>query len=60
MKTNTIYPSVFRVKESVKSFGVWYAVWLYGFDNLWTIFVATRMIKRATAQLGGRIDWSAP
>jgi hypothetical protein len=39
-------PSVFQVKSSVQSFGIWYAIWHYGASNAWTIFVATRMIKR--------------
>jgi len=38
-------PSVFHVKSSVQSFGIWYAIWHYGANNIWTIFVATRMIK---------------
>jgi hypothetical protein len=39
-------PSVFQVKSSIQSFGVWYAIWHYGWKNAWTIWVATRMIKR--------------
>ena len=39
--------NVFCVKESIDSFGVWYALWMYGVGNLWTIFVATRISKRA-------------
>ena len=39
-------PSIFYVKASMERHGFWYAVWQYGAKNLWTIFVATRMIKR--------------
>ena len=39
-------PSVFQVKSSIKNFGIWYAIWHYGARNAWTIFVATRMLKR--------------
>ena len=39
--------NVFYVKESIDNFGVWYALWMYGVGNLWTIFVATRISKRA-------------
>jgi hypothetical protein len=41
------YLSVFDVMKSVKMFGVWYCLWAYGvgFHSLWTIYVATRIIK---------------
>jgi len=41
--------NVFSVRESIEHFGVWYAVWMYGAGNLWTIFVATRMINKRKA-----------
>ena len=42
MKINNI----FAVQNEIKCYGVLYALWLYGFENAWTIFVATRMIAR--------------
>lgn len=44
--------SVFDVIKSAKHFGVWYCIWAYGFNlsSLWTIFVATKMIKFETKQ----------
>jgi len=52
-------PDVFNVKTTIECWGIWYALWLYGFDrkSLWTIFVATRMIKRDNAVLGGRASY---
>jgi len=41
-------PCVFRVKRSIESFGVWYALWAYGLRNIWTIWVATRMTEYDT------------
>ena len=38
-----IRPDIFQVKRSIQVFGVWYALHRYGWRNLWTIFVATRM-----------------
>ena len=42
MKINNI----FAVQTEIKCYGVLYALWFYGFENAWTIFVATRMIAR--------------
>jgi len=41
-------PSVFEVKDRLYAFGIWYALYLYGFRNMWTIFVASRMLKNNT------------
>ena len=40
--------NVFDVKVTVECWGIWYALWLYGCkpSDLWTLFVACRMIKR--------------
>jgi hypothetical protein len=50
-------PSVFQVKSSIKSFGIWYAIWHYGASNAWTIFVATRMIKREDKEYQEATGW---
>lgn len=41
------YINVFDVIRSVDAFGVWYCIWAYGIniDSLWTIFIATKMVK---------------
>lgn len=38
MKTSPL-----TIRFDIDSFGVWYAIWKYGFRNLWSIFVATRI-----------------
>jgi hypothetical protein len=47
MKRYQRYINVFEVRNSIKAFGVWYAIWLHGHSPyaLWTIFVAWRMHK---------------
>ena len=50
-------PSIFYVKESIERHGFWYAIWHYGTKNLWTIFVATRMIKRDSAAQREHANW---
>lgn len=39
--------NVFDVRDSIKAYGIWYAVWYYGHTPyaLWTIFVASRLAK---------------
>lgn len=46
------YVNVFEVKRNIEDFGVWYAIWFHGTSkqSLWTIFVATRMIRRDKKQ----------
>ena len=36
-------PNVFAVANEIEVYGVWYALWHYGWKNAWTIFVATRI-----------------
>jgi len=50
-------PSIFYVKASMERHGFWYAVWQYGAKNFWTIFVATRMIKRDSTAQGEHAKW---
>lgn len=50
-----MYMDVYEVKRSIQSEGIWYAIWFYGFENLWTIFVATRMIKHDQYMLEERV-----
>ena len=55
----SIKPNVFAVANEIEVYGVWYALWHYGWKNAWTIFVATRMNafdKRTSAyiKLGGK------
>jgi hypothetical protein len=50
-------PSVFHVKQSIEHFGVWYAIWHYKASNIWTIWVATRMIKRDSAAQREHAEW---
>ena len=50
-------PSVFDVMESIERYGFWYAIWRYGAKRIWTIFVATRMIKRDNAAQRAHADW---
>lgn len=51
--------NVFHIKSSIECHGIWYTLWLYGFDKhtLWTIFVATRMLKRERAALRQQTDY---
>ncbi len=48
------YVNVFDVKNHIERFGVWYALWFHGTSKqaLWTIFVATRMIRHDKKQFG--------
>jgi hypothetical protein len=41
------YINVFEVKHQIEHHGVWYAIWFHGTSRhaLWTIFVASRMVK---------------
>lgn len=39
--------NVFDVQDTIERFGIWYAIWFYGFKNSWSIFVACMMIRRA-------------
>lgn len=50
-------PSVFHVKESLDRHGFWYVVWHYGAHEMWTIFVATRMLKRESAAQREHANW---
>ena len=55
----SIKPNVFAVANEIEVYGVWYALWHYGWKNAWTIFGATRMNafdKRTSAyiKLGGK------
>ena len=43
MRHNNIPYNIHHVRTAIDAFGVWYAIHEYGFRNLWTIFVATRM-----------------
>jgi hypothetical protein len=47
---NMEYNNVFEVKQNIERFGIWYALWFHGTNRnaLWTIFVASRMLKRET------------
>lgn len=47
------YINIFDVKSDIEHFGVWYALHSYGLRQAWTIWVATRMIKRDRVQLNG-------
>ena len=51
--------NVFHIKSSIECHGIWYTLWLYGFDKhtLWTIFVATRMLKRENDAQRAHADW---
>ena len=48
------YVNVFEVKNSIRDYGIWYALWFHGTSRqaLWTIFVASRMLKRDRKQFG--------
>lgn len=35
--------NIFAVQSAIKAYGIWYAIWFYGWREAWTIFVATRM-----------------
>lgn len=44
---------VFEIANHIKRYGIWYALHRYGFRNLWSIWVATRVIqfeRRAVAE----------
>jgi hypothetical protein len=41
--------NIFYVKQSLETFGIWYALHMYGFRKLWTIWCASRMIAREKA-----------
>ena len=47
------YINVFEAKDNIAGYGVWYALWFHGTSPyaLWTIFVASRILKRENA------DW---
>jgi hypothetical protein len=47
MKSLTL--NVFDVQRSIECWGLWYALWRYGFRQSWTIFVAWRLAARDTA-----------
>jgi len=53
------YYNVFEVKRNIEDFGVWYALWFNGFSkqSLWTIFVASRMLKRENDAQRAHADW---
>lgn len=36
-------PNPLNIKLDIEHCGIWYAIWRYGFRNLWPIFVATRI-----------------
>lgn len=38
--------NIFAVQNAIEVYGIWYAIWFYGWRETWTIFVATRMIAR--------------
>ena len=43
-------PNIFAVKASIMEYGIWYAIWFYGWREAWTLWVATRMIARSEDQ----------
>lgn len=45
--------NIFQIKSDVEYFGIWYALHAHGFRQAWSIWVATRMIKRERAKLNG-------
>jgi len=51
--------NVFNVKDQIDRHGIWYAIWFYGTSRhaLWTIFVASRMLKRECDALREHADW---
>ena len=53
------YINVFDVKNHIERFGIWYALWFHGFSkqSLWTIFVASRMLKRENDAQRAHADW---
>jgi hypothetical protein len=53
------YNNVFEVKQNIERFGVWYALWFHGINRnaLWTIFVASRMLKRENDAQRAHADW---
>ena len=38
-------PNVFAVKREIDDWGIWYAIWLNGWSNLWTIWVAVAITR---------------
>ncbi len=51
---NRSTPNIFAVQSAIRAYGIWYAIWFYGWREAWTIWVATRMIKldrRASAHI---------
>lgn len=53
------YIDVFEVKGQIEHHGVWYALWFHGTSGraLWTIFVASRMLKRENDAQRAHADW---
>jgi hypothetical protein len=51
---NRSTPNIFAVQSAINAYGIWYAIWFYGWREAWTIWVATRMNKfdrRASAHI---------
>jgi len=38
--------NIFDVVRSYQRYGVWYCLWHYGKENIWAIWVASRMTAR--------------
>lgn len=36
-------PHPFDIQFDIRHFGLWYAIYKYGWRNLWPIFIATRL-----------------
>jgi len=53
------YINVFEVKDHIDRYGIWYAIWFHGTSRhaLWTIFVASRMLKRENDAQRTHADW---
>ena len=53
------YINVFEVKDNIACYGVWYALWFHGTSPyaLWTIFVASRILKRENDAQRAHADW---
>lgn len=39
------YVNVFEVRDTLKMWGFWYTVWHHGWGNIYSIFVASQMIR---------------
>jgi hypothetical protein len=52
-----MYHNIFDVKQSIESFGIWYALHTYGFSRIWTIWCATRMIARDREAQAEHANW---